>query len=184
MKKGFVFPFLLLFWAVVALSGCGAGGIAKSGKIHAVEGLDPFAYGDEFALRPSGTAGKPAQSLAPGAEKSAPEAGRKAVNRAAPLEAKSDTAAVPASAEVKSQPSGTVYRAQIGIYEERKSAEKRAGEARSKVSETVYIEFEPPFYRVRVGDFKTREEAEKYVKTLQDYGFRGSFWVMKNLNTP
>jgi len=43
----------------------------------------------------------------------------------------------------------------------------------------VYVEFEPPFYRVRVGDFQTRKEAESFVKVLQDLGFRGSFWVMK-----
>jgi cell division protein FtsN len=70
------------------------------------------------------------------------------------------------------------------VFEEQKSAETRAEEARVKVGMNVYVEFEPPFYRVRVGDFKTRKEAEQYVKILQNYGFRGAFWVMKQISVP
>jgi cell division protein FtsN len=70
---------------------------------------------------------------------------------------------------------------QIGIFEERKSADKCREEALSKVSLNVYIEFEAPFYRVRVGDFKDKKEAEKYVKVMQENGFKGAFWVIKNI---
>lgn len=184
MKKSFVFPLVLLFCAITGLSGCGAGGVSKADHGQAVKGVDPFAYGDEFALHTVFTGNRDRAAKTEPVKAVAPAARKEAAATATMPSATVDSSAVPASPETKSPPNGTVYRVQIGIYEERKSAEQRAGEARSKVSLPVYVEFEPPFYRVRVGDFKTREEAEQQVKVLQNEGFRGSFWVMKNIGTP
>jgi len=183
MKKSFVFPIVLLFCAISGLSGCGAGGVSRSESGHAAVGVDPFAYGDEFALQSAAMKRAPASKTETGVV----PVGRIEVSEslsASAATAAGDSAGFPASGETKAPSSGTVYRVQIGIYEERKSADQRAEEARAKVELPVYVEFEPPFYRVRVGDFKTREETEQQVKALQNLGFRGSFWVMKNLNTP
>lgn len=181
MKKSFVFPLVLLFCGIIGISGCGAGGVSRTDVDHPAEEVDPFAYGDEFALQSASTMkATPAAKTEP--EKQVTPAGREVNTVTAPVVG--DAIAVPAPVETKAPANGTVYRVQIGIYEERKSADQRAIEARAKVTATVYVEFEPPFYRVRVGDFKTREEAEQQAKVLQSEGFRGSFWVMKNLGTP
>ncbi|MHB9030710.1 MAG: SPOR domain-containing protein [Candidatus Latescibacterota bacterium] len=168
--------------------GCGAGGVSTPRRpVATVEEIDPFEYGDEFAFRLKGIR-RDASLDKPSGGSSAlvPENSRAAAPDSTEEIPSPEAAGAPESAGGKSSPSPEtrVYRVQIGIFEERQSAERRAEEARSQVDQKVYVEFEPPFYRVRVGEFKTRKEAEEYVKILQDYGFRGSFWVMKNINTP
>ncbi|MFC1528833.1 SPOR domain-containing protein [Candidatus Latescibacterota bacterium] len=48
----------------------------------------------------------------------------------------------------------------------------------------VYLEFETPFYRLQVGDFTTKADAEKHVKILKDKGFKESLWVITKINRP
>ena len=76
------------------------------------------------------------------------------------------------------------YRVQIGIFDNQESAERLRRSARSKADLNVYVEFDTPFYRVRVGDFTTKADAEKYVKILKDKGFQESLWVIKKINKP
>ncbi len=184
MKKSFVFPLVLLFCAITGLSGCGAGAVSKQAADHDAKGLDPFAYGDEFALRPAASAVKPVAAAKAEPVKKAAAEERKTVSGTVAAVPPADSAVVSAPVAAKAPSGGKVYRVQIGIFEERKSADQRAGDARAKVTDPVYVEFEPPFYRVRVGDYITREEAEQQVKVLQNLGFRGSFWVVKNMGTP
>jgi len=54
--------------------------------------------------------------------------------------------------------------------------------ARSKVDLKVYVVYEVPFYRVRLGDFQTRTEAEKHVKILKEMGFKESLWIPSKIN--
>ena len=41
-------------------------------------------------------------------------------------------------------------------------------ELEKKLSQPVYVISEPPFWKVRIGNFRTREEANQYKKTLLD----------------
>jgi cell division septation protein DedD len=77
---------------------------------------------------------------------------------------------------------GSGYRVQIGIDDNKERMENLVQYARSRVDYPVYLEFEPPFYRVRVGDFRTREEAEQCVRRLKSDGFENALWVMSAIN--
>ncbi len=41
-----------------------------------------------------------------------------------------------------------------------------------------YLEFDSPYYKVRVGDFKTREEAEHYRDIIRSMGYPNA-WIVK-----
>lgn len=41
-------------------------------------------------------------------------------------------------------------------------------ELEKKLSQPVYVISEPPFWKVRIGNFRTRDEANQYKKTLLD----------------
>ena len=41
-----------------------------------------------------------------------------------------------------------------------------------------YLEFDSPYYKVRVGDFKTREEAERYRDIIRSMGYPNA-WIVK-----
>jgi hypothetical protein len=181
MKKRFVLPVVLLFSAVIAgTSGCGAGRVSDTQRPNnAVEEIDPFEYGDEFSFRLKDMEGDYLEN-----GRSSGAAPHTEVKRDIVLNSETAGSVNEDSPKMEQAAGRNVFRVQVGIFEEQKSAERRAEEARAKVNSPVYVEFEPPFYRVRVGDFKTKKEAEEYVKILQDYGFRGSFWVMKNMITP
>jgi hypothetical protein len=43
--------------------------------------------------------------------------------------------------------------------------------------DTVYVEFQSPNYRVRVGDFVRRSAADRMARTAKGYGFRQA-WVV------
>ena len=53
-------------------------------------------------------------------------------------------------------------------------------------AEWTYIIFDVPYYRVRVGNYTDRSDAEKMVRTLDGLGFRDSWAVPDNiiLNLP
>jgi len=187
MKKRFDFPAVLLFSALtVEIGGCGAGSVQPHEQpVIRVEKIDPFEFGDEFAYRTKGIGVETfTEDQAAGIDIPSSREKLKKIT-VSPTEIPSAAPVEPERPDERRQGEGiTVYRVQIGIFEEQKYAEQRAEEARSKVDDKVYIDFEPPFYRVRVGDFKTRKEAQEYVKILQNLGFHGSFWIMKNAETP
>ncbi len=43
--------------------------------------------------------------------------------------------------------------------------------------EWFYLEYDPPAYKVRAGNFLSRYEAEKFVKQLEEKGFPGAWTV-------
>ncbi len=185
MKNRFDFKTVLLFSAVImGTVGCGAHKAAVPERPpDAVEEIDPFAFGDEFAFRTKGI--KTTESVNSGGV-TTPARERNPVSVPTPNQrgsADSDSG-VPSAVGTPQPQDGVVYRVQVGIFEERPSAMRRVEEARAKTDQPVYLEFESPFYRVRVGNFLTKKEAEEYVKILRDEGFHGSFWVMRNVSTP
>jgi hypothetical protein len=44
----------------------------------------------------------------------------------------------------------------------------------------AYLLFQSPYYRIKVGNFKSRSEAETYIKSLQR-NFPGSIFIIKDI---
>ena len=45
----------------------------------------------------------------------------------------------------------------------------------------MYLDYEVPYYKVRVGSFGSREEAEEYQQRAKAAGYRNAWVVMVNL---
>lgn len=62
------------------------------------------------------------------------------------------------------------YRVQIYSSNQQQTAKAEALELeqkiKDKVNQTVYVQYLPPFWKVRLGDFRTYEEARDYKKTF------------------
>ncbi|MBN2619626.1 SPOR domain-containing protein [candidate division WOR-3 bacterium] len=69
------------------------------------------------------------------------------------------------------------FRVQIFASSTENNASRIAGDARSSFDETVYVEHIAPYYKVRVGDFLTRDDAEVLKTKALQIGFRGAFVV-------
>ena len=72
------------------------------------------------------------------------------------------------------------WRVQLSANSTLADADGRARGARAKFTEPVYVEYEPPFYKVRVGDFLTRAEAESMATRARAEGYEGA-WVVETL---
>jgi len=76
-----------------------------------------------------------------------------------------------------------VYRVQLGStsdYDDAIALEQRANES---FPEDVVIQFDSPYYKVRVGKKNNREDAQ----SLQDYAIQQGYrraWVIRTENTP
>jgi len=68
------------------------------------------------------------------------------------------------------------YRVQIFASSEEPRAKEVAAEARSRLAEPVYVVYEAPLYKVRVGDCATRGEADALKERASAQGFDGA-WV-------
>lgn len=75
------------------------------------------------------------------------------------------------------------YRVQIFATLKKENAQRVAREARKVLSKPVYIEYIPPFYKVRVGDFKSRDDAEEYKEYLRANGYPDAFVVETEIKT-
>ncbi len=68
------------------------------------------------------------------------------------------------------------YRVQIFSASSHQAAEQALARARELFAgEDVYVEFEPPFFKVRVGNFRTRKEAESLVAAAKKQGYDSAF---------
>ncbi|MEO0140788.1 MAG: SPOR domain-containing protein [candidate division WOR-3 bacterium] len=68
------------------------------------------------------------------------------------------------------------YRIQVFATIYKDKAEKIRAEVQAQVSYPVYIEEIPPFYKIRIGDFQKREEAEQFLPTVQkSLGYADAF---------
>jgi len=80
------------------------------------------------------------------------------------------------------------YRVQIFSASNRGAAENAAKEARSRLErEDVYVAFEPPYFKVHVGDFATKDAADKFVKAARKRRYDTPFPVqteIKDNTTP
>jgi len=164
----------------LGLLAAGCGGLGKTAARSTFDdgnAVDPFAYGDEFANETRGSsipqspvesrdAGSVPRDSAPAQSQTPAQTGR------------------PAPQDPSPAPAVTYgYRVQIGIDEDKDTMERLAERARKKLQLPVYLEFEAPFYRVRVGDFVTKEEAERHVRLLKENGYDSSRRVFSRINT-
>lgn len=95
--------------------------------------------------------------------------------------------ATPASSEEVTKLSGPVYgyRVQILAASIKENAERFAAEAQARFpDQRVYVEFIPPYYKVRIGDFLTREEAEAFKAKARSLGYFDAFIVETQINPP
>ena len=62
------------------------------------------------------------------------------------------------------------YRVQIYSSNQQQTAKSEALELETKlnqtIGQTVYVQYLPPFWKVRIGDFRTYEEAREYKKIV------------------
>lgn len=75
-------------------------------------------------------------------------------------------------------PTRVGYRVQVFSASSRAAAEKSAETARQTLErEDVYIAFEPPYFKVHVGDFGTKDEADRFVQEARKLGYDTPFPV-------
>jgi len=85
----------------------------------------------------------------------------------------------PAEPVVPSSAPQTVlgFRVQIFASNTEENASRVATDARGVFADQVYIEYVAPYYKVRVGDYLTREEIEPLKNKALNLGYRGAFIV-------
>jgi cell division septation protein DedD len=71
------------------------------------------------------------------------------------------------------------YRVQIFASESALKADRVAREARERLGTAVYVKYDPPLYRVRVGDFRARAEAEAARERARSGGWEGA-WIVED----
>ena len=168
--------------AFLGVVGCGSGmietGTAVSGRSGMNEEIDPFDLGDEFAIAQqakvsseTSTSGVVPDGNSPVSSAIPPARGRTGEDTVQTL-----TLPVPDDDIIG-------FRVQIDMFSSESEAQQCARKAELKFAERVYIVYQPPFFRVRIGDFETKEEADIYVKKLKKAGYKKSRWIQTTINT-
>ncbi len=75
------------------------------------------------------------------------------------------------------------FRVQIFASNTEENASRVATDARAVFTDPVYIEYVAPYYKVRVGDYLTREEIEPLKNKALSLGYRGAF-IVETMVTP
>lgn len=70
------------------------------------------------------------------------------------------------------------YRVQVLATRERFKAEKLQSDLEELFEYNIYVIFEAPNYKVRIGDFIDRQKAEKFRKKLSGNGY-SSAWIIR-----
>ena len=69
------------------------------------------------------------------------------------------------------------YKIQIYVSPNREQAERAAVRARMNFpADSIYVVFQAPFHKVRVGHFETQQEAEEKVREAENKGYRNPLW--------
>jgi len=78
------------------------------------------------------------------------------------------------------------FRLQIFSASTRQAAEEARNRAKQQLSrDDIFIDFEPPYFKVRVGNFKMRKDAEKLLETIKKQGYETPFVVETQIqNSP
>lgn len=122
-------------------------------------------YAGAFVVSVSGVRLPPAEAGAPGPTSEAP----------APVQGERGLRMVPARG----------YRVQVFSVTDRGEAQRFYEDARRRLNrEDIYLQFEPPFFRVRVGNCRSRDEAEDLVRELEQAGYEAPFPVRTQILAP
>jgi hypothetical protein len=70
------------------------------------------------------------------------------------------------------------YRVQLFASNTNDGANQVASEARFKFTEQVYVEYDAPYYKVRVGDFVNRSDAELLREKAKNSGYPDA-WIVQ-----
>ena len=83
---------------------------------------------------------------------------------------------LPSLDSVKSESEG--YRVQVLATRYFERADSLAVIMKNTVSDSVYVDFEAPNYKVRIGDFIDRDSAESLQQELMQMGYK-SAWILR-----
>ena len=76
----------------------------------------------------------------------------------------------------------TGFRIQIFSASTRQAADQAQAQAREAFeTDAVFVAFEPPFFKVRIGNYRTRKDAEQFLKIVKEAGFTSSFLVQAEI---
>ncbi len=175
---------LCLYLTVFFEAGCGVKGV-KTGvtsekKIGLIEDIDPFAIGDEFAMIK--------QSQVKNHLEAMPQASPEKSRLSQKLVEVPENQGISDTLNKRSESFDTTtevmgFRINIGIFDKESEAKEFAKTTELKIDEKVYIVYETPFFKVRVGDFTKLKDAEEYVKYLKSIGLKSSWWIRTTINT-
>ena len=70
------------------------------------------------------------------------------------------------------------YRVQVKATTDYYKAIEVLDDAQTKFAELIYLDYEPPYYKIRLGNFTAKEEAEEYKGFAQQMGY-GDAWVVQ-----
>lgn len=75
---------------------------------------------------------------------------------------------------------GEGFRVQVFAGHEQAAAHRTSEQVATATPFRVYLSYEAPQYKVRIGDFLTRGEADEWCERLKRQGYTGS-WVVKTI---
>jgi hypothetical protein len=93
-----------------------------------------------------------------------------------PRNASVDTVAPTQEPDLPAAP-GTIYRIQLFTSKNMAEATAVRDEAAGEFEAEVRVDYETPYYKVRVGRFATAEDAEPTLKRARQLGYRGAWAV-------
>ena len=70
------------------------------------------------------------------------------------------------------------YRVQIAAYTSQSQANSEADRARGMLGRSVYVQYIAPYYKVRVGNFTSKYEADLYKSQVRSTTSYGGAWVV------
>jgi hypothetical protein len=76
------------------------------------------------------------------------------------------------------------YRVQIFLSDKLREAAQVLAEARGKFEEEVYLEYDAPYYKIRVGDCETEMEGQDLLKVALRLGYRDAWLVRTVISAP
>ena len=76
-----------------------------------------------------------------------------------------------------------IFRIQIFESTESSIAKAEAKRFQNILGDTVYINFETPLYKLRIGNFSNRKQAEDAISAIENLGVKGSWVIRAMLNS-
>jgi len=76
-----------------------------------------------------------------------------------------------------------IFRIQIFESTESSIAKAEAKRFQNILGDTVYINFETPLYKLRIGNFSNRRQAEDAISAIENLGVKGSWVIRAMLNS-